>query len=106
MSVGEPVAVPHDDAVVRTRQSWQRTALGAAAVTLLVVRGLVIDGAPRWVAVVGVLPGAAVVFVALARNRRLATPDGRPGAEPRTVVGAVAAGLLTVALVGLVVALG
>ena len=59
-------------AVLRTRQSWLRTGLGLVAVTLLLVRGLIVDDAPRWLALVAVVPGATAVALSVVRGRALA----------------------------------
>ncbi len=90
-----------DDVVLRTRQSWQRTALGAAGVSLLAVRGFVIDGAPRWLTALAVLPGAVVVVLALVRNRGLARGRGQVPAT-WSPIGPVTVAVMAVALVGIV----
>ncbi len=79
---GGAAAVLRDDAVLRTRQSWLRTGLGLVAVTLLLVRGLIVDDAPRWLALVAVVPGATAVALSVVRGRALAAASQASGSPP------------------------
>lgn len=99
--------VLRDDAVARTRQSWLRTSLGLVAVTLLLVRGLIVDDAPRWLALVAVVPGAVAVVVSVLRGRALATASQ----EPSTPIAAfrpfaVTVCITTVAAIAIALAVG
>lgn len=105
MSASDPVAPePYDDAVVRTRQSWQRTALGAAAVALLLVRELIVDDAPRWLALVAVLPAATVLAVSVFRGRGLVASLRQGEAATAFSPYAATVAIVTVAAVGLALA--
>jgi|WetSurMetagenome_2_1015567.scaffolds.fasta_scaffold841614_2 hypothetical protein len=83
----------YDEPGTRTRQSWLRTGLGLAAVTLLVFRGLILAGFPSPIVVVSVLPGVVVVAVAVARSLQL-RPLGSPAISRRMVVVASGATVL------------
>jgi hypothetical protein len=61
----------YDEIGSRTRQAWLRTSLGAMAVTLLVLRGLVLAGAATWVMVACLAPAIVVVTLAVLRSVRL-----------------------------------
>ena len=88
-----------DTAPVRTRLSWRRTVLSAAAVTLLVARLAAHDGfAPPDLALGG-LTLLSPVGIALLGRYRLRTVDGRP-ATPRWVPVATAACVAWFAVLG------
>jgi hypothetical protein len=80
----------YDEPGTRTRQSWLRTGLGLAAVTLLVFRGVILAGFPAAIVVVSVLPGTVVVAVAVARSLQL-RPLASPAIARRMLVVASAA---------------
>jgi len=80
--------VGYDEIGSRTRQAWLRTSLGAVAVTLLVLRGLVLLDAPRSSMVACLAPAVVVVALAIRRSVRLQHGESRPMGR-RLAVGVV-----------------
>lgn len=70
--------VGYDEIGSRTRQAWLRTSLGAIAVTLLVLRGLVLLEAPAWAMVACLAPVAVVMALAIRRSVRLQHGESEP----------------------------
>lgn len=92
----------YDEPGSRTRWAWLRTGLVFLAVTLLVIRGLFLRGAPAWVLVVAVLLASAFGVLAIVRAAQVG-PRHSPGVSRATVVsvlGIVVAGTV-LALVSL-----
>jgi uncharacterized membrane protein YidH (DUF202 family) len=90
---------PYDEAGSRTRQAWQRTSLGLVAVTLLVVRSLVLDQVGPGPLLLALIPATAFLMVALSRMARLRHGESPP--PPRWLVlaaSAFVAGLAVAAL--------
>lgn len=97
-------APSYDEPGTRTRQSWLRTGLGVAAVSLLVFRGLVLAGFPTALVVASLLPGAVIVAVAVVRSLQL-RPLESPAIGRRLLVVA-SGGTVLLAVVGLASVLG
>ena len=60
-----------DDVRMRTRLAWARTLLGFAAVTLLVLRGLVVAGRPPILLALAIVPLALAALAAKWSRRDL-----------------------------------
>lgn len=80
---------PYDEPGSRTRWAWLRTSLVFGAVTLLVMRGLLLRGTPAWVLVLAVALAAAFLLVALRRAAQVG-PRESPGVGRGTVMGVLA----------------
>jgi hypothetical protein len=91
---------PYDEVGSRTRQAWLRTSLGVVAVTLLVVRAMVIGGTGTGALLLALVPAGTFLTVAVARMAGL---DGvaSPGAS-RAVTWLTAASAVGLAVVGVV----
>ncbi len=91
---------PYDEVGSRTRQAWLRTSLGIVALTLLVLRSLVIGGAGLAPLLLSLVPVSVFVAVAVHRMSSLYRLESTPSSR---AVGLAASGAV-VALA--VVALG
>ena len=89
--------VQYDEPGSRTRQAWLRSALGMAAVTALVERGLALQGSSLVVALVAL--GPAVLFVVVSARRSVELgPHDSAGLRRAAIL------MTAVAVVGLSVA--
>ncbi len=96
---------PYDEVGSRTRQAWLRTSLGLVAVTLLVLRSLVVGHAGVASLLLVLVPVTAFVAVAV---RRMATLAHRESVPALRAVGLAASGsvvVLAIAAMGAVVIL-
>ena len=91
----------YDEIGSRTRQAWLRTSLGAMAVTLLVLRGLVLADAATWIMVASLLPAIAIVGLAIRRSARLQHAESEAiGGRPAVVMAASVIALAVLAGAG------
>ena len=81
---------PYDEVGSRTRQAWLRTGLGASAVSILVLRGMVLGGAHPWVMASCLVPGAGFVALTVLRMQRIQHGQS-PGLTVSTTALALAA---------------
>jgi cytochrome c biogenesis protein CcdA len=96
---------PHlyDDPIARTRMAWVRTILAAIVLGFLLVRGVVVLGAPLPLAYLAGVVTAILVATAFSRFLVLARhePNRVPNVTRRLVVG----GILTLVGIGVAVTL-
>jgi phosphatidylglycerophosphate synthase len=91
---------PYDEIGSRTRQAWLRTGLGAAAVSLLLLRGLVIGGTQGWVMAVCLVPGVTFVTFTVIRMRGI--EHGRSAPLPTSGVALTLVAVCGIALAAVV----
>jgi hypothetical protein len=72
----------YDEPGSRTRQAWLRTSLGMLVVSVLVLRGMVLQGLPWVVVLVALLPATVFLAVAVARTRSLGPTESEALRSP------------------------
>lgn len=96
---------PHlvDDPIARTRMAWVRTMLAVIVLGFLLVRGVIVLGAPPLLAYLG---GAVTVFVLVTALQRFAVLARRaPTRSPIAVRGLVVGGVLGLVVLGIALTL-
>ena len=88
--------VEYDEPGSRTRQAWLRTALGVAALTLLIERGLVVRGMPLLLGLAAIAP--VVLLAALAARRSSELRPHRSAGPSRVEVQLTALAVLGIAV--------
>jgi uncharacterized membrane protein YidH (DUF202 family) len=92
-----------DDPVSRTRMAWVRTVLAVIVLGFLLVRGVIVLDAPRYLAYLSAAVTVLVVVFGLLRFTFLARHA--PARSSATVRMTVVGGVLTLVAIGLVVTL-
>jgi hypothetical protein len=80
----------YDEPGSRTRQAWLRTSLGMLVVSVLVLRGMVLQGVPAVVVLVALLPAAVFLAVAVARTRSLGPTESEALRSPAGLLASAA----------------
>ena len=96
--------VGYDEVGSRTRQAWLRTSLNIIGVTLLAERGLMLANAPMWALLLGLVPLAIYLVVAVLRMREIRHAESVHATSAITVAVITAvAGVFTVAVIAILV---
>ncbi len=94
----------YDEVGSRTRQAWLRTSLGVIAVTLLVLRSLLLADADTPALLAGLIPAA--IFTSIAVRRTMQVRHGESERAAGATVAWVLASVAGLVTVGIITVLG